>query len=288
MESRGYLRWEDPILGINGEGRVTPLIPGCQVVYTVIGPNGESLAHNVIGRTPPNTEGAGPEGQRGLDMAPVQPHTAGRKARTCESCHSDPKALGYGYQGGKFLKGYTEARVVDLQTATGEVIPSKVQNQMEAIPDLPMDWSQIVDPETGQQLMTVGSHWPKSGPLTEDQRKRMERVGICMGCHQNMADPQFWTDQVVATYGRALTDQDHIRIMNQVVHDAVAGKKAISEAEVAKAKVNDLESKLAQKEMEQATPASTQPASLLWVYILIAVVVGLAIGGGLVLVYRRG
>ncbi len=42
-ESRSYLRWEDPVLGINGEGRVTPLMPGCQVVKTVFGPDGEVL-----------------------------------------------------------------------------------------------------------------------------------------------------------------------------------------------------------------------------------------------------
>ena len=38
-ESRSYLRWEEPILGINGEGRVSPLMPGCQVIKTVVGPD---------------------------------------------------------------------------------------------------------------------------------------------------------------------------------------------------------------------------------------------------------
>jgi len=311
-EGRGYLRWEDPILGINGEGRVTPLIPGCQVVYTVIGPQGESLAHNVIGRTPPNTEGAGPEGQRGLDMAPVQPHTAGRKARTCESCHSNPKTLGYGVQNGVFLKGYTEDRVVDLQGPDGKVLPSKYSVQMQAIPDLPMDWSRIVDPETGEQLMTVGSHWPGSGPLTEDQRTRMERVGICMGCHQNMADTAFWTDQVIATYGRIVSDDEHIQMMNRLVHDAVEGKAAIAQveeaqskvqtmqsqleeakaqAEAAKKQVQDLESELAKAKEEAAKPAPTPapapaagPSPL---YLVIALIVGLIIGGGVVLATRK-
>ncbi len=286
VEGRGYLRWEDPILGINGEGRVTPLIPGCQVVYTVIGPDGQTVAHNVIGRTPPNTEGAGPEGQRGIDMAPVQPHTAGRKARTCESCHSDPKALGYGYQGGKFLKGYTEPRVIDLATAKGEIIPQNVQVQLEAIPDLPMDWSQIVDPETGEQLMTVGSHWPKSGPLTEDQRTRMERVGVCMGCHQNMADPTFWTDQVIATYGRVASNEEHIRVMNQVIRDAVAGKQAIAEAELAKARITQLENEVARLQQETVSPTPPTPP-FPWAYLIAVGVVGLILGGGVVLLLRR-
>jgi hypothetical protein len=46
-----YLRWEDPILGINGEGRISPLMPGCQVAYTVIARDGRVLAHN---ETPSN------------------------------------------------------------------------------------------------------------------------------------------------------------------------------------------------------------------------------------------
>ena len=41
---------------------------------------------NEIFRTPGHTEGAGPEGQLGIDMSPMQPHTIGR-ARSCESCH---------------------------------------------------------------------------------------------------------------------------------------------------------------------------------------------------------
>lgn len=290
-ESRGYLRWEEPILGINGEGRVTPLIPGCQVVFTVIGPDGQTLTHNQIGRTPPNTEGAGPEGQRGLDMAPVQPHTAGRKARTCESCHANPKALGYGIDGGRYLRGYTEDRYVDLENPDGSVMPANAKVQMPGIPDLPMDWSQIVDPETGEQLQTVGSHWPGSGPLTADQRTRMERTGVCMGCHQNMADPTFWTDKVIAKFGKVMNDQEHIDVMNQVIQAAVedGAQGAVAPEtgqEMAAVDTGDLEARLAEaeariKEAEakaaeaaakaaeaeakaaeaQASPAETQPAA---------------------------
>jgi len=220
-ESRSYLRWEEPVLGVNGEGRVTPLIPGCQVIFTVRDREGNILTQNEIGRTPPNTEGAGPEGQRGVDMAPVQPHTAGREARRCESCHSNPKALGYGIENGRFLQGYQEDRYVDLYNPDGSVMPENVQVQMPAIPDLPMDLSQIVDPETGEQLQTVGSHWPDSGPLSEDQRTRMERTGVCMGCHQNMADEAFWTDKVIAKFGTVISNDDHIRVMNEIIQEAV-------------------------------------------------------------------
>ncbi|MDM8519695.1 hypothetical protein QUF64_06590 [Anaerolineales bacterium HSG6] len=226
-ESRSYLRWEEPVLGINGEGRVTPLIPGCQVIFTVRDREGNVLTQNEIGRTPPDVEGAGAEGQRGLDMAPVQPHTAGREARRCESCHGNPKALGYGIDGGRFLQGYDQDRYVDLYNPDGSVMPENAQVQMQAIPDLPMDLSQIVDPETGEQLQTVGSHWPDSGPLTEDQRTRMERTGACMGCHQNMADSAFWTDKVIAKFGTVMSNDEHIDVMNQIIQEAV--KDAVEE-----------------------------------------------------------
>ena len=271
-ESRSYLRWEEPILGVNGEGRVTPLIPGCQVIFTVRGPDGETITHNQIGRTPPNTEGGGAEGQRGMDMAPVQPHTAGRQARSCESCHADPKALGYGIDGGRYLNGYTEDRYVDLEDATGNIIPASAVVQMPGIPDLPMDLSRIVDPESGEQMMTVGSHWPGSGPLSADQRARVERTGACMGCHQNMADASFWTDQVIAKFGTVMSDDEHINVMNEVIQSAVVEPAAMvapenagqtdagadaADAEAllaeANAKVSETEAKLAEAEAKAAS-----------------------------------
>ena len=36
FEIRSYLRWEEPTLGINGKGRVSPLMPGCQIITTII------------------------------------------------------------------------------------------------------------------------------------------------------------------------------------------------------------------------------------------------------------
>ena len=47
-ETRSYLRWETPVLGINGEGRVSPMMPGCQVVTTVIDKDGNTVVGNKI------------------------------------------------------------------------------------------------------------------------------------------------------------------------------------------------------------------------------------------------
>jgi hypothetical protein len=192
FEARGYLRWENPVLGINGEGRVSPIIPGCQQITTVISPEGETLVQNKIWRTSPDLENGGEEGQRGIDMSPAQPHTVSREARTCASCHASSKALGYGTHDGRYLKAYTKGVYVDVATAKGEIISKNAQLQIPPIPELPMDLDQVVTRDN-KQLQTVGHHWPLSGPLTKEQRDRMEKVGVCISCHKDFT-PGFFSN----------------------------------------------------------------------------------------------
>ena len=205
-ETRSYLRWETPTLGMNGEGRVSPMMPGCQVITTVIDADGNTVAHNETWMTP--------EG-KGLDHAAVQPHTAGRKARSCESCHDNPKALGYGIEDGRFLVGYDKGFVVDLETNLGQTIPRQTQYQSQPVPSLDHDLSQIVTRDD-EQLVSVGSHWPLTGPLPASMRAKMERSGLCMGCHQNMADPEFWAK--VNTPGWVNNEQ-HRAVMDAAVKE---------------------------------------------------------------------
>lgn len=211
-ETRSYLRWETPILGINGEGRVTPLMPGCQVITTVIDKDGNTIVDNKIWDT---------SEAKGLDHAPVQPHTAGRKARSCESCHNNPKTLGYGIEDGRFMQGYENDLVIDVKTATGQIIPQQYKVQSPAIPGLDHDLSQIITRD-GEQLVTVGSHWPLSGPLTDEQRSKMERTGLCMGCHQNMLDDELWSKVNTPAF---LNNEEHQDVMDKAVHSLAKDKK---------------------------------------------------------------
>lgn len=183
-EMRSYMRWEDPMLGINGEGRVSPLIPGCQVSVTIIGPRGKTIVLNHIFRTLPGSEGGGKQGQLSLDMAPVQPHTIG-ESRNCESCHASAKAMGYGIGGSHFNQPWDTPKIVDLTTANGFVIPGKARVQIEPIKGLGHDWSAVVTPG-GKQLMTVGHHFKGSGPLSGRIRKLMDRRNVCLGCHREI------------------------------------------------------------------------------------------------------
>ena len=212
-ETRSYLRWETPILGLNGEGRVSPLMPGCQVVTTVIDKDGNTVVNNKIWETP--------EG-KGLDHAAVQPHTAGRQARSCESCHDNPKTLGYGIEDGRFMQGYDKGFVVDLETATGQTIPGVTQYQSQPIPQLDHDLSQIVTRDD-KQLVSIGSHWPLTGPLPAAMREKMERTGLCMGCHQNMSDQGFWDK--VNSPGWVTNDQ-HREVLNRALHEYAKSRPA--------------------------------------------------------------
>jgi len=180
-ETRSYLRWEDPALSQNGEGRVSPTVPGCQTTITVIGRDGKALLQNHIFKIP-NVEGAGEEGQNAIDMAPIQPHTIQKRARTCESCHASDKAIGLGVGGGKLNGDASKTTIIDLMSADRKILAKRVDEQIPAIPNLKHDYSQFID-ENGTQLMTVGHHWKLSGPLSKEQRDKLDRRGICLSCH---------------------------------------------------------------------------------------------------------
>ncbi|WP_457642299.1 multiheme c-type cytochrome [Persephonella sp.] len=185
-ESRSYLRWENPPLVQNGEGRISPAVPGCQTTVTIIGKDGKVLLLNHIFKIP-NVEGAGKEGQKGIDIAPLHPHTVQKESRSCESCHSNPLAIGYGIEGGKIYEDPSKAYIVDLSTPNGKVIPKTFKTQINSIPELDHDWSRFVT-EDGKQLQTVGHHFKLSRPLNNEERNHLDRRGVCISCHQEIPD----------------------------------------------------------------------------------------------------
>lgn len=214
-ETRSYLRWEDPVLGVSGEGRVSPIMPGCQVTYTVINDKGETLVNNAQADSPTEARQLGQKHvPLAIDMAPVQPHTAQRKARTCESCHANPKVAGLGLGGGTFGLGQDQDRIVDLMDpTTRQIIPQKYSVQIPAIPKLNFDWSQVVTRD-GKQLATVGTHWPLSRAFNKKEIDNFLRTGTCMGCHQNMAEEDLW--KKVSAKG-TLNTKEHLDAMNQMM-----------------------------------------------------------------------
>lgn len=220
-EQRSYLRWEDPPLAVNGEHRISPAIPGCQTTITVIGQDGTPLLLNHIFKIP-NVEGAGEEGQLGIDISPVQPHTISKEARACESCHTNPKSMGYGIQGGKIYADPSNNYPVEVSDANGNVLSEKANGQINAIPNLEMDWSRFVD-EEGNQLQTVGHHFSGSRPLNNEERANMDRRGVCMSCHQVVPEGNMAVDllhHIKEVKGKKYDTDGHNDLVYKIVNTA--------------------------------------------------------------------
>ncbi len=177
-ETRSYLRWENPALGINAEGKVSPFIPGCQVIFTQIGLDGKVEVHNKIFTTF--------DGLSGIATNPIQPHTVSRHARTCTDCHSNSKAVGLG-------SGIYDSKANGL--------------------DLPFELERIVTPD-GRQLQATSHEGAR--PFNKKELRRITRVGVCISCHKYEQDPSFWAN-VVKRHGKAPDDKSHSMILETVV-----------------------------------------------------------------------
>ena len=67
----------------------------------------------------------------------------------------------------------------------------------------------------------MGHHWSLDGPLTEDQRDRMERIGVCLSCHKDVPDGKF-SYRMVSKVGSALglvpkTDEEHQTLIGRAL-----------------------------------------------------------------------
>ena len=222
-ETRSYLRWEDPALSQNGEGRVSPTIPGCQVTLTVIGKEGNTLLQNHIfklqGVENNGTVDAHKDGVNSIVMAPVQPHTVTKESRSCESCHTSLKAQGKGINGGKYFADQSKTTIVDLMDAQKRLLVKQVDEQIPAIPNLKHDYSVMID-ENGTQVQTVGNHWRLSQALDNETRAKLDRSGACLSCHKEIPDQDLAVSLMVHTakYSVLKIDNDmHKLIVNKTV-----------------------------------------------------------------------
>lgn len=91
-ESRSYLRFSRPALGINEDSRVSPISP-CQVFASLFDESDRYRKDKSF---------------KVLTVSAFDPHTTAKRSRECIECHGDPKTLGLGEgaflrRGGKWL-----------------------------------------------------------------------------------------------------------------------------------------------------------------------------------------
>lgn len=174
-----HVRWENPPLGVNGEGRVSPLVGVIQTVSTVIGKDGKVITWNHVAKTK--------AGYNAMELAPLNPHTTSLESRDCADCHGNTAAMGYGIDNGAYDAQPQVTRYADAVDENGENISQYTQAQISAIKGLHGDFMQLLNRE-GKQMQTIDSHWPGSMPLTASQREVLSRGGTCLTCHQDIPD----------------------------------------------------------------------------------------------------
>ncbi len=137
-KKQSYFRWEEPTLIQNAEGRISPAIPGDKTSIEVIYKDEKSVLKNYTFNT--------------ASIIPIQPHTVGKKARDCESCHVSSKALGLG-----------------IDTSLKD------------------NYSRFID-KNGTKLMRVGDNFKLTSPLNKAQVDKLDRRGACISCHKDIPE----------------------------------------------------------------------------------------------------
>ena len=174
-----HVRWENPPLGINGEGRVTPLTGVIQTISTVKDEKGNIIHWNHVAKAK--------AGYNAMEMAPLNPHTTSLESRECSDCHGNAAAMGLGIDYGVYDSVPSMERFADAVDEYGNSLSKFTKAQIHAIKDLHGDFMQIINAK-GEQVQTVDSHWPTSMPLTKEQRDVLSRSGTCLSCHKDIPD----------------------------------------------------------------------------------------------------
>jgi len=212
IENRSFLRWESPILGVNLRGKVSPLVPGCQVFYTFIDEKGNVKALNKYYTTS--------SGHNSPTLAPLQPHSVSLVARTCEDCHANPKAIGYGAANSRSaaeLLGDSPMFQDLSKGAYGDIPDAKTGRwQVPRIEDFPYALDQLVT-RSGKQIQNMPL--PEDRPLNRADRDLVEREGLCIGCHQHYGT-EGW-ERIVEKYGRAETAQQHEKMVSEAIKSLI-------------------------------------------------------------------
>lgn len=152
-EAAGKFEVKPPALGIrknkNGNEEIHTFIPGMVLKIELT----SSTAGNEIFKRL---------------YAPAEPHTIGRKARSCASCHQSSFALGYGEGNLEYVMNSGKA---------SWVFSPKYAN--EGPDNLPADaWVGFLKDRTD-----ASSTRPSHRPFTKEEQKRILMVGACLQCH---------------------------------------------------------------------------------------------------------
>lgn len=116
------------------------------------------------------------------------------------------------------MKGYEKYMYTDITNGRCDLISKQSTTQFPTIVEFTRDISKVVTWDR-KQVQTVGHNWPLSGPLTQHQREKMERIGLCLACHQDIPDRNIPVSKLTKV-GDWLgliphTDEEHMKLLNK-------------------------------------------------------------------------
>lgn len=164
VEYRGESEMKAPVLGVY-KNKIRPFLPAMKLTIDFSSfRNSEKTERHV-----PVTKKAPNKIERHL-FAPVFSHRITGKVRTCNSCHNDPHALGYG-AGELKIKEDSIDFESSYETATGTVDEPK-----------PLDaW--IIPFKNYKKDMPLTTR-SEGRPFTPEEQRKIIRVGYCLQCHE--------------------------------------------------------------------------------------------------------
>ena len=124
--------------------------------------------------------------------APTFSHTIGKKGRSCESCHIDSRALGFG--AGKLAHGKTK------NADTGSYWSFTPDYENHKADGLPLDsWTGFLKNREGKISTRTGAR-----PFTVEEQIKILRVGSCLQCHKgNSAN----IERIYSNFNKALAER---------------------------------------------------------------------------------
>lgn len=169
-------------LSYNQKGKISPVTPGCQTFLTHIDENG-----NVV----KNDKMVDFRGKPQMKYAPFYGHNTGKKAVSCEVCHSNTAFLGFGDS----LFSY------DNKTLTSAI---KCDN-------CPVPLNSIYAIENGEFLSK--SDIVRSGSKVLEKETMLKSIDAmkCIVCHEK-ADEKYYNRDI--DYEKILNDSTHKHLIN--------------------------------------------------------------------------
>jgi hypothetical protein len=159
-ESRSYVRFSTPTLGVRGRSGIFPLSP-CQVFVSYFDAANSFQKERSF---------------KTVNLSAFDPHTTSTASRPCLECHGDPKALGLG-----------EGRLFEQK---GEVTFRATYDAPSSGIGLPFALDAFVN-ILGQPLQRGA--WGMVRPFNREEMEKILYVGQCAGCHALYKDP-IYTD----------------------------------------------------------------------------------------------